>query len=92
MHVYIYIYFYAWIVSFNAFIVLEPKPKHTIRAYKCIISRVQYDFENLFWKEKKKGIKPLVPVPDPGLKDPPFSPGCLLPGGEPGLEGVPHRE
>ena len=35
---------------------------------------------------------PLVPVPDPGLKDPPFSPGCFLPGGEPGLEGVLHRE
>ena len=35
---------------------------------------------------------PLVPIPDPGLKDPPFSPGCLLPGGEPGLERVPHRE
>ena len=34
---------------------------------------------------------PLVPVGvNPGLKD--FSPGCLLPGGEPGLEGVPHRE
>ena len=55
MHIYfyaIYIYFYAWIVWFNTFIVLEPK--HTIRAYKCIISNVQYDFENLFWKENKK--------------------------------------
>ena len=52
MHAYIYIFFYAWIVWFNTFIVLEPK--HTIRAYKCIISSVQYDFENLFWKENKK--------------------------------------
>ena len=29
----------------------------------------------------------LVPVPDPGLKDP-FCPGCLLPGEKPGLEEV----
>ena len=34
---------------------------------------------------------PLVSVPDPELKNP-FSPGCLLPGEEPRLEGVPHRE
>ena len=52
MHACIYIYFYAWIVSFNTFIVFEPK--HTIRVYKCIISSVQYDFKNLFWKENKK--------------------------------------
>ena len=28
----------------------------------------------------------------PGTKGPSFSPGCLLPGGEPELEGVFHRE
>ena len=54
MHACKYIYD-ACIVSFNTFIVLEPK--HTIRAYKCIISSVQYDFENLFLKRKQKNEK-----------------------------------
>ena len=54
IYIYIYTYIYTYIYSsmlelchsFNTFIVLEPK--HTIHAYKCIISSVQYDFENLF--------------------------------------------
>ena len=41
-------------------IVLELK--HTIRAYKYIISSVQYDFENKKMKRKEKRKKPLVPV------------------------------
>ena len=77
MHACIYIYFYAWIVWFNTFIVLEPK--HTIRAYKCIISRVQYDFENLFWKENKKWKEKKK------KKKLTFSPGWYY---QPGLKGA----
>ena len=71
-----YIYFYAWIVWFNMFIVLEPK--HTIRAYKCIISSVQYDYENLFWKENKK-------IKRKEKRKKTFSPGSYY---QPGLKGA----
>ena len=48
------------------------EPKHTIRAYKCIISSAQYDFENKKNEKKRKKEKKTF-SPDwyyqPGLKD-----------------------